>query len=161
MTPFELPGIVVEVLRKQNLATSLHLSYTIFGSGQYTELKLIWNALRTERSNIRTASRKIPSTYRRDSQRKVDYENRKQNDSVNVNPGISVPPKSFTSVSTAFQCEQINNRENNSDKDISLNMMLVWQTRSMSNHPEIPRKCNIVSEHICLLSPEHPDLPLN
>ncbi len=39
--------------------------------------------------------------------------------------------------------------------------MPVRQTRSMSNHPEIPRKRNIVSEHICLLSPEHPDIPLN
>ncbi len=42
MTPneqFGLPDIVVEVLRKQNLDTSLHLSYTLFGSGQYTELK--------------------------------------------------------------------------------------------------------------------------
>ncbi len=122
MTPFELPGIVVEVLRKQNLDTSLHLSYTIFGSGQYTELKLIWNALRTERSNIRTASRKIPSTYRRDSQRKVDYENRKQNDSVNVNPGISVPPKSFTSLSNASQCELINNKENKPDKGVYLSI---------------------------------------
>ncbi len=91
----------------------------------------------------------------------MDYENRKQNDNVNVNPGISVPPKSVTSVSTASQCELINNKENNSDKDISLNMMPVQQNRSMSNHPEIPRKCNIVSEHICLLSPEHPDIPLN
>ncbi len=37
---FGLPDIVVEVLRKQHLDTSLHLSYKIFGSGQYTELKL-------------------------------------------------------------------------------------------------------------------------
>ncbi len=56
---------------------------------------LIFSPLRTERSNIRTARRKTPSG---DSQRKVDYENRKQNDNVNVNPGISVHPKSITSV---------------------------------------------------------------
>ncbi len=40
-------------------------------------------------------------------------------------------------------------------------MMPVRQTRSMSNHPKIPRNCNTVSEHICLLSPEHPDITLN
>ncbi len=91
----------------------------------------------------------------------MDYENRKQKDNVNVNPGISVPPKNVTSVSTASQCELINNRENNPDKDISLNMMTVWQARSMSNQPEIPRNCNSVYEHICLLSPEHPDKTLN
>ncbi len=95
------------------------------------------------------------------SQRKVDYENRKHNDNVNVNPGTSVPPTNITSVCTASQCELINNRENNSDNDISLNMIPVRQTINMSNHPEIPRKCNIVSEYICLLSPEHPDKPLN
>ncbi len=39
--------------------------------------------------------------------------------------------------------------------------MPVRQTRSMSNHPKIPRKCNIVSEHICLLTLKHPDIPLN
>ncbi len=110
---------------------------------------------------MRTARRKTPSAYRRDSHRKVDYENRKQNDNVNVNPGISVPPKSITSVSTASQCELINNRENNPDKDTSLNMMPVRLTRSTSNHPEIPKNCNIVSEHICLLSPKHPDITLN
>ncbi len=61
MTPneqFGLPDIVVEVLRKQNLDTSLDLSYKIFGSGQYTELKLAWSPTRTERSYIRTANRK-------------------------------------------------------------------------------------------------------
>ncbi len=57
------------------------------------------------------------------------------NDNVNVNPGTSVPPKSITSVSTASQCELIKNRENNSDKDIALNMMPV---RHMSNHPVSP-----------------------
>ncbi len=59
---FGLPDIVVEVLRKQNLDISLHLSYKLFGSGQYTELKsgqytelkyielnLTWSPLRTER----------------------------------------------------------------------------------------------------------------
>ncbi len=157
MTPneqFGLPDIVVEVLRKQNLDTSLHLSYKWFGSGQYTELKLTWSPLRTERPNIRTARRKTPPAYRRDSQRKVYYENRKQIDNVNLNPGISMPHKSVTSISTASQCELINNRENNPDKDTSLNMLPLRQTRSTSNHPEIPRNCNSVSEHICLLSPE-------
>ncbi len=164
MTPneqFGLPDIVVEVLRKQNLDTSLHLSYKLFGSGQYTELKLTWSPLRTEWSNIRTARRKIPLAYRRDSQRKLDYENRKQNDNVNVNPGMLVPPKNITSLNTASQCELINNNENNPDKDTSLNRLPVWQTRSMTNHPEIPPNCNSISEHTCLLSPEHPDITLN
>ncbi len=40
-------------------------------------------------------------------------------------------------------------------------MMPVWQTRTMSNHPDIPRKCNSFSEHFCLLSPDHPDITLN
>ncbi len=46
MTPndkFELPDIIVEVLGKHNMDTSLHLSYKIFGSGQYIELKLTWS----------------------------------------------------------------------------------------------------------------------
>ncbi len=33
---FGLPDIVVEVLKKHNLDTSPHLSYKLFGSGQYT-----------------------------------------------------------------------------------------------------------------------------
>ncbi len=65
--------------------------------------------IRTERSNIRSVRRKTPSAYRRDRQRKVDYENRKHNDNVNVNPGIPVPPKSITSVSTASHYELLNN----------------------------------------------------
>ncbi len=40
-------------------------------------------------------------------------------------------------------------------------MMPVRQTRSISNRPEIPRNCDSVSEHICLFSPEHPDITLN
>ncbi len=127
-----------------------------------TGLKLSWIPLRTERSNIRTSRRKTPSAYRKNSQgRKEDYENRKQNDNVNVNPGSSVPPKSFTSISIAFQCELINNTKTNPDNDTSLNMMPVRKTRAMSNHPEIPWNCNSVSKHICLLSPEHPDIALN
>ncbi len=91
----------------------------------------------------------------------MDYGNRKQNDYVNVNPGFSLPPKNITSVSTASQCELINNKENNPDTDTSLNMLPVRLTRSMSNQSERPRNCNSVSEHICLLSPKHPDITLN
>ncbi len=40
-------------------------------------------------------------------------------------------------------------------------MLPVRQTRSMSNRTEIPIYCNSVSEHICLLSPEYPDITLN
>ncbi len=69
--------------------------------------------------------------------------------------------QNITSLSTASQCELINNKENNPDKDTSLNMMPVWQTRSISNRPTIPRNCKTVSEYICLLSSEHPDIILN
>ncbi len=87
----------------------------------------------------------------------MDYENRKQNDNVNDKPRNFSASQNIT----ASQCELINNKENNPDKDTSLNKLSVWQTRSMSNRPEIPRNCNSVSEHICLLSPEHPDISLN
>ncbi len=43
---FGLPDIIVEVLRKQNLDTSLHLSYKVFGTEQYTELKLTWSPIK-------------------------------------------------------------------------------------------------------------------
>ncbi len=60
MTPneqFGLPDIVFEILWKYNLDASLHLSYKIFGSGHYTELKLTWSPLRKDKSNIRTIRR--------------------------------------------------------------------------------------------------------
>ncbi len=55
----------------------------------------------------------------------------------------------------------MNNKENNPDQKTSLNMLPVWQIRSMSNRPEILSNCNSLSEHICLLSPAHPDITLN
>ncbi len=72
-----------------------------------------------------------------------------------------MPSKSITSVSTASQCKLIKNKENNPDKDTSVNMLPVQQTRSKSNHPEISRNCNSVFEHICLLSPDPPNITLN
>ncbi len=68
------------------------------------------------------------------------YENGKQNE--NVNPGISMAPLNFTSVSIVSQCELITNKENNHDKNTPLNMLPVLQTRRMSNGPEIPTNCN-------------------
>ncbi len=35
------------------------------------------------------------------------------------------------------------------------------QCELINNHPEIPRNCNSVSEHFCLLSPEYPGITLN
>ncbi len=38
--------------------------------------------------------------------------------------------------------------------------LLMFYSELISTCPEIPRNCNTVSEHICLLSPEHMDISL-